>query len=79
MGFGCILLHLTSHFAAFNLAFCCILPCILVHIAMRFDCKMHCIILFFPFETELEASQYFISPNILPFTTFALPLQRISK
>ena len=46
---------------------------------MRFDCKMHCIILFFPSETELEASLYFISPNILPFTTFALPLQRISK
>ena len=39
MGFGCILLHLTSHFAAFNLAFCCILPCILVHIAMRFGAK----------------------------------------
>ena len=52
MGFGCILLHLTSHFAAFNLAFCCILPCILVHIAMRFGaycnafwCKMHCVLL----------------------------------
>ena len=39
MGFGCILLHLTSHFAAFNLAFCCILPCILVHIAVRFGAK----------------------------------------
>ena len=46
---------------------------------MRFDCKMHRIILFFPFETELEASLYFISPNILPIPTFALPLQRISK
>ena len=35
------------HFAAFHLAFCCISPCILVHIAMRFGaycnafwCKM---------------------------------------
>ena len=52
MGFGCILLHLTSHFAAFNLAFCCILPCILVHIAMRFGakctafcCILHCVLL----------------------------------
>jgi hypothetical protein len=31
------------------------------------------------FGEGLEASQYFISPNILPIPTFALPLQRISK
>jgi hypothetical protein len=31
------------------------------------------------FEEGLEASQYFISPNILPIPTFALPLQGISK
>ena len=30
MGFGCILLHLTSRFAAFYLAFWCILQCVLV-------------------------------------------------
>ena len=30
MGFGCIMLHLTSRFAAFYLAFWCILQCILV-------------------------------------------------
>ena len=35
MGFGCILLHLTSRFAAFYLAFWCILQCVLVHIAMQ--------------------------------------------
>ena len=30
MGFGCILLHFTSRFAAFYLAFWCILQCVLV-------------------------------------------------
>ena len=47
MGSGCILLHFTLHFAAFHLAFWCILQCVLVHIAMRFGaycnafwCKM---------------------------------------
>ena len=39
MGFGCILLHLTSRFAAFYLAFWCILQCVLVHIAVRFGAK----------------------------------------
>ena len=36
MGFGCILLHFTSRFAAFYLAFWCISHCVLVHIAVRF-------------------------------------------
>ena len=36
MGFGCILLHLTSRFAAFYLAFWCILQCVLVQNALRF-------------------------------------------
>ena len=39
MGFGCILLHLTSRFAAFYLAFWCILQCVLLHIAMYFGAK----------------------------------------
>ena len=49
MGFGCILLHLTSRFAAFYLAFWCILQCVLVQNALRFGaycdafcCKMRC-------------------------------------
>ena len=52
MGFGCILLHLTSRFAAFYLAFWCILQCILVHFALRFGaycsafwCILRCILL----------------------------------
>ena len=36
MGFGCILLHLASRFAAFYLAFWCILQCVLVQNALRF-------------------------------------------
>ena len=51
MGSGCILLHFTLHFAAFHLAFWCILQCVLVHIAMRFGaycnafwCKMRCVL-----------------------------------
>ena len=35
MGFGCILLHLTSRFAAFYLAFWCILQCVLVLNALQ--------------------------------------------
>ena len=49
MGFGCVLLHITLRFAAFSLAFWCILHCVLVHIAMCFGtyydafcCKMRC-------------------------------------
>jgi len=49
MGFGCILLHLTSRFAAFYLAFWCILQCVLVQNALRFAaycdmfwCKIRC-------------------------------------
>ena len=51
MGFGCILLHLTSRFAAFYLAFWCILRCVLVHIAVRFGayyaafwCILQCVL-----------------------------------
>ena len=39
MGFGCILQHLTSRFAALCLAFCCILACVLLHFALRFGAK----------------------------------------
>ncbi len=49
MGFGCILLHLASRFAAFYLAFWCILQCVLVQNALRFAaycdvfwCKIRC-------------------------------------
>ena len=44
MGFGCILLHLTSRFAAFYLAFWCILQCVLVQNALRFGayCDAFC-------------------------------------
>ena len=35
MGFGCVLLHFASRFAAFYLAFWCILQCVLVHFAVR--------------------------------------------
>ena len=49
MGFGCILLHLNSRFAAFYLAFWCILQCVLVQNALRFAaycdvfwCKIRC-------------------------------------
>ncbi len=59
MGFCCILLHLTSRFAAFYLAFWCILQCVLVQNAhlekaakelrgaycSAFWCKMHCVLL----------------------------------
>ena len=36
MGFGCVLVHFASRFAAFYLAFWCISHCVLVHIAVRF-------------------------------------------
>ena len=39
MGFGCILLHLTSRFAAFYLAFWCKMHCVLVQNALRFGAK----------------------------------------
>ena len=49
MGFGCILLYFTSRFAAFYLAFWCILQCVLVQNALRFAaycdvfwCKIRC-------------------------------------
>ena len=35
MGSGCILLHFTLHFAAFHLAFWCILQCVLVQNALQ--------------------------------------------
>ena len=49
VGSGYILQHFTSRFVAFCLAFWCILQCVLVQNAMRFDakcnafcCKMRC-------------------------------------
>ena len=52
MGFGCILVHITLHFAAFSLAFWCILHCVLVQNALRFGaycnafwCILRCVLL----------------------------------
>ena len=52
VGFGYILQHFTLRFVAFCLAFCCILPCILVHFALRFGafrsafcCILQCVLL----------------------------------
>ncbi len=46
MGFGCVLVHFASRFAAFYLAFWCILQCVLVHIAVHFGayCTTFCCI-----------------------------------
>ena len=51
MGFGCILLHLTSRFAAFCLVFWFKIHCVLVHIALRFGaycsafwCILQCVL-----------------------------------
>ena len=35
----CVLVHFTLRFAAFCIAFCCILHCVLVHFALRFGAK----------------------------------------
>ena len=52
MGFGCVLVHFASRFAAFYLAFWCILQCVLLHIAVHFGaycsafwCILQCVLL----------------------------------
>ena len=52
IGFGCVLVHFVSRFAAFYLAFWCISHCVLVHIAVRFAafrsafcCILQCVLL----------------------------------
>ena len=52
MGFGCVLVHFASRFAAFYVAFWCISHCVLVHFALRFGafrsafcCILRCVLL----------------------------------
>ena len=52
MVLGCILQHFTSLLLHFVSHFCCILPCVLVQNALRFDakctafcCILHCVLL----------------------------------